>query len=271
LTNVTQDERGGANERTDPLPPAPTFLIIGAQKSATRWLRLNLGFHPDIFTADGEPNFFNSAHFQEGLEWYRAQFAGWSGEPIVGEATPGYMFWRHGPARFTERIDETLPGVKLLAILRNPVDRALSALIHHIEGGGLPADTELIEYARTIPPQQDRFGIVVGGWYAASLQPWFSRFGERLAVLLHNDLEDDPRGLYDAAVRHVGAEPNFVPRQLDRVRFSYQQRPDNRHAERTLSLEQRRRMYEYFADDIRRLERMLDRDLSLWDPEQPAS
>ena len=80
--------------------PLPTFLIIGAQKSATRWLRLNLGLHPDIFSARRELEFFNNGDRVEraGLVSYRAQFEGWSGEPFVGEATPGYMFWHHGAA-----------------------------------------------------------------------------------------------------------------------------------------------------------------------------
>ena len=80
--------------------PLPTFLIIGAQKSATRWLRLNLGLHPDVFAASAELEFFNNGvRFRdEGTDWYRGKFSGWNGEAIVGEATPGYMFWRHGPA-----------------------------------------------------------------------------------------------------------------------------------------------------------------------------
>ena len=172
---------------------------------------------------------------------------------------------------WSNRIDETLPGVKLLAILRNPVDRALSALIHHIEGGTFAPDTDLIAHVSGIRPQDDRQGIIVGGWYAASLTPFFERFGDRLAVVLHDDLDEDPRGVYDTAVRHVGAEPDFVPHELDRVRFSYQQRPDSRHVDRELSLAQRQTMYEYFADDIRKLETLLDRDLSLWNPDQPAS
>ena len=51
-------------------PPLPTFLIIGAQKSATRWLRLNLGLHPDVFTARGELEFFNNG------DRYRAEGVG---------------------------------------------------------------------------------------------------------------------------------------------------------------------------------------------------
>ena len=56
--------------------PLPTFLIIGAQKSATRWLRLNLGLHPDVFTSSREIEFFNNGdRFDEdGEAWYRQQF-----------------------------------------------------------------------------------------------------------------------------------------------------------------------------------------------------
>src|SRR5690349_3233083 len=114
--------------------PIPTFLIIGAQKSATRWLRMNLGEHPDVFAASREIEFFNSKRFErDGVDWYRAQFDGWSGERIVGDATPGYMFWRHRPDVMAERMHETVPDVRLIAILRNPVDRAHSAVLHHVQ------------------------------------------------------------------------------------------------------------------------------------------
>ena len=71
--------------------------------------------------------------------------------------------------------------------------------------------------------------------------------------------------MYDAALAHVGPAPDFVPPELERVRFSYQQRPsaESRH----LSLDDRRHLYEFFADDIRKLEKMIGRDLSLWEPD----
>lgn len=255
--------------------PLPTFLIIGAQKSATRWLRLNLGLHPDIFTAARELEFFNSReHFKDqGTTWYRQQFEGWDGEPFVGEATPGYMFWRHRPEVMTERIGETLTDdVKLIAILRNPVDRAQSALIHHIEGKSIPPDTKLLEFVAESPPEKERLGIIAGGWYAASLEPFQARFGENLLVLLHDDADDDPRGVYDRAVSHVGGTPNFFPPELERVRFSYQQRPSGEtHAGSKLSLAQRRELFDtYFADDVRKLEEMIHRDLSCWNPEHAS-
>ena len=254
--------------------PLPTFLILGAQKSATRWLRLNLGLHPEIFTAAREIEFFNNReHFErDGIAWYREQFDGWQGEPFIGEATPGYMFWRHGTAVMAERIDSVLPDARLIAILRNPVDRAQSALIHHIEDKVLPPDTDLVDFVRQNPPESERLGIIAGGWYAASLEPFEDRFGDRLLILLHDDADDDPRGVYDGAVRHIGAQPNFSPPELGRVRFSYQQQPaGNSHTARTLTLDQRRQLHEeFFADDIRKLEEILGRDLSCWDPQNAS-
>ncbi len=252
--------------------PLPTFLVIGAQKSATRWLRLNLGLHPDVFSAAREIEFFNSSeHFDRlGTDWYREQFAGWDGEPYVGEATPGYMFWRHRPANIVERIAQVIPDVRLIAILRNPVDRAQSGLIHHMQSGALPRGTNLLEYVRSVDPERDKFGIISGGWYARSLQPFQARFEDQLLVLLHDDADDDPRGVYDHALKHIGAPADFVPAELERVRFSYQQRPgaaiDNQ-----MPLEERRQLYAYFADDIAELERMIGRDLSLWLPDTGAS
>lgn len=250
------------------LPPLPTFLIIGAQKSATRWLRLNLGLHPAVFTAPRELEFFNNGpRYQElGTEWYREQFAGWDGEAIVGEATPGYMFWRHRPVVVSERIDETLPGVKLLATLRNPIDRAQSAMIHHIEGGTLPGDTVLVELVRATDPERDRLGIISGGWYAQSLEPYRERFGDRLLVSLHDDVDDDPRSVYDNALRHIGATPDFVPPEFERVRFSHQRRASTEPGRRPLTLDERRELWAYFADDVSQLEQMLGRDLSVWNP-----
>jgi hypothetical protein len=221
-----------------------------------------------VFSAPTELAFFNSRERFEtlGVAGYRALFEGWAGEPIVGEATPGYMFWRHHPDVMAERIEHVVPDVRLLAILRNPVDRAQSAHVHHIEQKKLPPDSRLVELIREVPPETDPLGIVVGGWYAASLEPFRQRFGDRLLTLLHDDALDDPRGVYDRALRHIGSAPDFVPPELDRIRFSYQEGPESASERYELSLEERVEVYEYFRQDILKLEQMLGRDLSVWDP-----
>jgi hypothetical protein len=248
-----------------PEPPLPTFLIIGAQKSATRWLRVNLGEHPDIYTAPRELSYFNRDRRvkRSGLAWYRSQFEGWNGEPVVGEATPGYMIHRHDPTVVAKRIDRFLPDVRLVAILRNPIDRANSALAHHARRRRLSSKATLLKTVRKRDPNHERLGLIAGGWYAASLRPYFRRFGPRLLVLLHDDVQSDPRGVYERALRHVGAEPSFVPEGLERVVFS-NRRADDKRAQ--LSQADRLALWEYFRDDVRHLQWYLRRDLSMWDP-----
>ena len=252
-------------------PPLPTFLIIGAQKSATRWLRLNLGAHPDVYAARNEVEFFNNSERFEtlGVTWYREQFAGWVGQAHVGEATPGYMFWGHHPEILADRIGQVVPEAGLIAILRNPVDRAYSAMVHHIEFKTLPGDADLVALVRSMDPATDPLGLVSGGWYGASLEPFARRFGDQLLVLLHDDTEDDPRGCYDKALRHIGAAPDFLPAQLDRVRFSNQEGASgiDGHIRRGLTLHQRRQLYGYFAEDVKKLEDLFELDLSSWDPD----
>ena len=253
---------------SSPTLPLPTFLIIGAQKSATRWLRSNLGRHPHVYAAPHEVEFFNNGERfgSRGADWYRGQFAGWAGEHVVGEATPGYMIWRHHPPVVANRIKEIVPDARLIAVLRNPVDRANSAMVHHIRRGRLPEGSTLLEHVRAQPPEADRVGLVTGGWYAASLRPFQRTFGDQLLVLLHDDVRDDPQAVYNAALRHVGANPQFRPTELDQIVFSNQE-GEASHWRRDLLPEDRAELYEYFRDDVLELEQLLGRDLSMWKPD----
>jgi hypothetical protein len=257
-------------------PPLPNFVIIGAQKSATRWLRANLGKHPDVFTAPAELHFWNSGRRMTqpaAFEWYRDKFVGWDGERIVGEATPGYMIWRHHPDKVAARMKEHLGDARLIAILRNPIDRANSAMWHHVRRRRLPAGSRLPEVVRAREPvETDRFCLVTGGWYAQSLQGYVERFGDQLLVLLHDDIAEDAPGLYRRALAHIGAEPAFVPPDLTRELFA------NGGARKSglygLTGDERRAMWPYFRDDVARLEEMFGLDLARWVPaegEEPVT
>jgi hypothetical protein len=248
--------------------PLPTFLIIGAQKSATRWLRHNLGVHPQIFTAKRELEFFDN-HFDDGADAYRQMFSGWSGQSIVGEATPGYMIWRKGCDTIAARIDQTLPTVRLLAILRNPVDRAYSSFMHHMTRKRIEPDADFIETVMATPPEEDHLSLISGGWYGASLEPYVRRFGDRLHVLVQDRPDVGMASLYATASAHLGADPSFVPPDLETVLFSTtpqlpKGRLDHRGRRRPLTARERAILYPYFADDIEMLEKLLDTDLRHW-------
>jgi uncharacterized protein (TIGR03086 family) len=254
-----------------PRAPLPSFLIIGAQKSATRWLRYNLGLHPEVYAAPREISFFDHRRrFRRGTRWYRRQFVGWDGEKIVGEATPGYMMERYDPAIVARRIKRVVPDVRLIAVLRNPVDRAQSALLHHMRRRRIPASTDLVELVRRESDEAEWYGLVSSGRYWECLHPYRRRFGDQLLVLLHDDVVADPRSAYERALEHIGAAPAFVPDDLDAVRFSYRDKWPEEHDPppvRPLTSEERVELFEYFRDDVARLQRMIGRDLGAWVPE----
>jgi hypothetical protein len=252
-----------------PLPP--NFVIIGAQKAGTRWLRVNLDCHPEVFADVPELAYFSSNRYSQGIDWYRSRFEGWDGQPIVGEATPAYMMATLRPERTAQRIDEQLPGARLFAVLRDPCERAYSGFLHHAKRGRVAVDADLLEYVRTTPPENDPLHIIAGGWYARSLTPYFERFGSRLCVLLNDDIKNDPALVYARALEHLGLQTGYLPPELDKVRFSNDVRKESRYAgadgrRRSMNEHERAALYPYFADDINRLEQMLGRDLSGWRP-----
>ena len=197
----------------------PTFVIIGAQKSGTRWLRQNLGAHRSVFTVNHEVEFFNH-HYDEGLDWYRAQFDGWSGEPVVGEATPGYMFQVDDPNLAAQRMADSLgPGVAIVAILRDPVERVRSSYLHHLRRDRIDPDVDPLRFLKDLDPDIDELGIVSGCWYGRGLQPFAERF-ERLHIEFHSDIAHDAESLYVRVLTHVGVDDPWVPAALHEVVFS---------------------------------------------------
>ncbi|MDY7003539.1 MAG: tetratricopeptide repeat protein [Cyanobacteriota bacterium] len=108
----------------------PNFIIIGTGKSGTTSLYNYLSQHPQILPAIKKEIYFWSIHFDKGINWYLAHFP-----PIpkgikflTGEATPTYIYSWHTP----ERLFSIFPQIKLIVILRNPVDRAISHYYHEV-------------------------------------------------------------------------------------------------------------------------------------------
>ena len=117
----------------------PNFLILGAGKSSTTSLHYYLAQHPDVYMSEPkEPRFFE-LEYEKGMQFYwNNYFKGWSGQKAVGEASPSNFYLPYVP----KRIKHSLPEAKLIAILRNPVDRAHSTWWMHYARGGEPLSFE---------------------------------------------------------------------------------------------------------------------------------
>jgi hypothetical protein len=161
--------------------------------------------------------------------------------------------------------------MRLIAVLRNPVDRTYSAYVHHMKRDRIPIDVDLLSYVRGVRPTEDPLNLIAGGWYHASLKPFRRAFGDKLLVLLHDDVVADPVTVYRTTLAHIGADTEFLPPELAAVR--YNNMPPRESGLRDgeggyvpLTDEQRRELYGYFRDDIRKLRRTFDLDLEMWLP-----
>jgi hypothetical protein len=116
----------------------PDFLGLGVQKGGTTTLQRLLEQHPGAFLPPAKELHFFSLHYAEGEAWYRQQFAGARPNQRCGEITPYYLFHPEAPAR----IQRLQPQVRLMVLLRDPVERALSQYFHSRRLGLEPLELE---------------------------------------------------------------------------------------------------------------------------------
>jgi hypothetical protein len=169
----------------------PDFVVIGAPKCGTTFLYHLLTKHPHV-----DPSAFKELHFfdllfEEGVEWYRQCFLPPrqrdGRETITGDGTPSYLFHPH----VAERMAGVIPDAKLIALLRNPVDRTYSAYHHRARNRDqLRTFEETVEHNLDGPNQ----GFLSQSIYVEHLLRWsrfFSR--EQMLLLKSEDFFQDPR------------------------------------------------------------------------------
>ena len=292
----------------------PSFLIIGAQKAGTTALWWYLRQHPDVFMPERkEPHHFTFVGSPPRFSGprsvldraivdraeYERLFASGRGRRALGEASPSYLY-AEGVA---ERIRATIPDARLIAILRQPAERAFSAYLHFRRDGREPAAS--FEEALALEEERRRAGWGYPwryrdlGFYARQLARYYAVFPrDRLRVYLTEDLSRDALSVVTDAYAFLGVDSSFrpdtslrpnvsgIPRSpLLQPVFAWQgpvrarlaaliprgtrmrlrstlgrtllQRP-------RLDPETRARLTADFADDIRELNVLLERDLSPW-------
>jgi hypothetical protein len=218
--------------RVDPAPtPTPArverpldFVVIGAAKSGTTTLFHHLRRHPDLYLppAKEAPFFSKDDVYQRGWAAYLSDhFAGAPPEALWGTVTPRYLGDLHVP----ERMFAAMPDVKLLALLRDPVERALSKYRLLVRQGRETRTFERLvddqlEPAALHRARTDRRPLgetlVVRGEYARLLGTyleWFPR--DQLLVHLTTEYEDDPQAVLDSILTFLGRSPGWTPDNLD--------------------------------------------------------
>jgi Sulfotransferase family len=300
----------------------PNFLIIGAMKAGTTSLYHYLKQHPQVYMSNiKEPNFFalegsnlnfNGAEGKEriqrwvkqesvtNIEEYRALFRRAANETAIGEASPLYLYSPEAPYR----IRHYVPEAKLIAILRNPVERAYSAFLYMTRDGREP----LREFSQALQAEESRirdhwewiWHYRHLGFYYTQLKRYCDVFDRnQIKVYLYEDLRADLPSVVRDIFRFLEVDESFVPDtslrhnvsgtpkdgllprlvfrrnpikaalrplfpQVVRQRISGSLRSQFLVEASPLTPAVRRELCEVYRDDVLKLETLIKRDLSGW-------
>lgn len=203
----------------------PNFLIIGAAKSGTTALYHYLKQHPQLFfSARKEPHFFSYTQTSKqtkgpsdyvksaitDLIEYESLFNGATGYQAVGEASPTYLYIPEA----AERIKKIIPSVKMIAIIRNPVDRAYSAYMHLVRDDLEPSNS--FEDGLELEDKRihDNWGPIYHyrkcGLYGEQLSRFYNLFShDQLLVVRHEEFEKDPQPILGRIYKFLNIDPDY--------------------------------------------------------------
>lgn len=187
----------------------PNFIIIGAMKCGTSSLYHYLGLHPEVgVSAIKEVDFFiEENNFAKGVDWYQSQFQG--DFKIFGEASPNYSK-AHYFAGVPRRMYELVPRVKLIYLVRDPIDRIISHYTHNYsEGREHRSINEVLE-------ELDDNHYVMCSRYFWQLEHYFEYFSEdQMLVLPSFRLRDDRRDALRQIFDFLGVEDAFYTSEYE--------------------------------------------------------
>ena len=174
----------------------PNFLFIGPDKSGSTWIYHALRAHSEVYLSPVKGLFFFDRFFDRGMDWYQRYFSGaCASHLVIGEISHDYLFSRQA----CSRILSSLPHVKLMVCLREPVDRAFSAYLYMLKQGRLNCDFET-----ALDTTEE---LVDHGLYAKYLKPYMDAFGRNyIQTAVFDDLVADPQRFYDDLCRFLGLQ-----------------------------------------------------------------
>jgi hypothetical protein len=228
----------------------PDFVIIGAQKGGTSFLYHLLTLHPLVEpAAHKELHFFDNPElFDHGAEWYRRCFPRLNSKDgqrsMTGEATPYYLF----DPPVAKRMAQIVPQARLIALLRNPIDRAYSHYQMQVKRG-----TEPRTFEEAIEQQHSSY--MSRGIYVDQLLRWFEFFGkEQMLILKSEDFFARPVETLKVVLTFLDL-PDWQPEAPE-----LQQRRHSGTYKQKLDPSTRQRLEAYFEPYNQRLYECLDVD-----------
>ena len=195
----------------------PSFIVIGAGKSGTTSLHQYLSQHPQIYLCPQKETFYFTSeknranHAKYGaiqtFEDYAALFADAAPTQAIGEISTTY----YAHPQSASLIHDLLPTVKILAILRNPIERAFSDYQMHVNEGH-----EKRSFEKVMEPDVK---YVKSGFYYAQLKPYFELFdSSQIKIWLYEDYCQNIHAFLASFFTFIDVDPHFQPDTSQRGR-----------------------------------------------------
>jgi hypothetical protein len=185
--------------------PRPNFIVIGAMKAGTTSLHAYLGDHPDVFVSEPkELHFFvESRNWTKGLDWYFDHFAESGSFAARGETSVTYSKCSEFPG-VARRMSSVLPDVRIVYVVRDPIDRMRSHYLHDVAAGveHLPIHEALLTRPKYV--EASSYGLQLAQYLEC-----FDR--DRIHVLSSESLRDRPSDTLSALFRFLEVRPEWVP------------------------------------------------------------
>ena len=212
----------------------PSFIIIGAQRCGTTSLYDYLSNHPQIIPSPVKELFYFDDYYTRPIEWYKSFFPTEKereklerdlvASVITGEASPSYFFHPYA----AKRIKETLPDVKLILVLRDPIERAYSHYNHikRLNREPLSFEEALEKELERITPDVEKlakdenykadlrrdYSYLTRGYYALQLKEWYKHFPkEQLLIIQSEEFYRETPKVYDEIVEYLGLNSYTLP------------------------------------------------------------
>jgi len=216
--------------------PLPTFIIAGAPKCGTTALWSYFKEHPAVFMTNPikEPRFFSDAKgelekgtsgagpirsgtFGKGINWYKSLFNSCGEGQVCGEASTQYFSDVNSP----NLIKSIVPDVKLIFLLRHPVERVYSHYWQEYKLG-----LKFPDFTSMVSNHHPRFHYYCNvSSYQTHMERYYNVFAKNhVLVLLNTDLKQEPVKMVQKAFKFIDVDPSFVPASVE-SRFNLQTKP----------------------------------------------
>lgn len=182
----------------------PHFICLGAHKSGTSWLFNCLFEHPEIDIHDKIDYFYSPKKRTLGVDWYKDHFR--SSNQLSGELSTVYFFSEIA----AQEIHTYNQEIKLIVLLRNPIDRAYSHYLQDLKMGHISKEVSFVEALKKTP------NMKLWGNYKRHLEVYKNLFPKtQLKIVLFDDIKQRPEEVIKEVLEFLEIETNFSPRTLN--------------------------------------------------------